>query len=298
MTNAFNDRLPVLVCTDGSEDGDRALKFACDEAERRRTSLRVLHVPQELVPFVPVTPVLMAPALHGVGAEILKRAVNRCHDLAPGLEVEGVLGSGPRVPCILDEARETACVVLGSRGWNVLRLFGGATTSSVATRSPSPVIAIPPTWEPGRSMKRVVVGVNEHSGPPEVLEVAFEEARARDAEVVIVHAWRLWPAYEAELASQEDEEWQSAARRSLAEATAGIRADNPDVRALWEIRHADPGTTLVDSAADADLLVLGRHSTSFPFLHRLGSVAHRALQSSHCPVEIVPPRSSPKVDDQ
>jgi nucleotide-binding universal stress UspA family protein len=290
MSNISNDRLPVLVCTDGSEAGEVALRYACEEAQRRHTALRVLHVPPELVPFVPLTPVLMAPAMHGIGAQILKEAVHRCQELAPELRVDGVLGSGPRVPCILDEARDAACVVLGSRQWSLRRFAGGATTSAVASHAACPVVAVPPLWEPSRMKGRVVVGVNEHSGPREVLEIAFEEARTRGAELVIAHAWRLWPAHEADLASDVAEEWMTAARRSLAEATSGIRADNPDVTPLWDIRHFDPRDTLVELAAEAELLVVGRHGPSFPWIHRLGSIAHAALRSSPCPVQIVPPR--------
>lgn len=278
----------VLACTDGGPDGNRALDFAVEEAQRGGSGVLVLHAPRDVVAAAPFVPLYPFPAFHEVAVQILDEAVEHCvRELDPE-RVDGVVSRTPRVESILAEAQRARCVVLGTRQWKAYRAFGGSTSMAVASRAACPVIAVPPSWEAGASHGRVVVGVDEYAGPAEVLEEAFEAARQRGAELVIMHAWQPWSAYEAVTSQLEAAEWEKSTRRSLAEATAGIRSDNPDVKTTLEVRFQRPVDALVAAAGDADLLVIGRHATWPPFSHALGSVAHGLLRAGTCPVEIVP----------
>lgn len=48
------NRGPVLACIDGSDDSDRAIRYALEEAGRLGTTVRLLHVVPELVAYAPV----------------------------------------------------------------------------------------------------------------------------------------------------------------------------------------------------------------------------------------------------
>jgi nucleotide-binding universal stress UspA family protein len=45
---------------------------------------------------------------------------------------------------------------------------------------------------------------------------------------------------------------------------------------------------LLQEADDYDLLVLGRHRSALPMVHRLGSVVQRALHAGSIPLMVVP----------
>jgi nucleotide-binding universal stress UspA family protein len=248
----------------------------------------VLHVPLDVIPYAPMTPLYSTPSLREIGANILKDALDRCLEFAPDLYVEGTLCTGPRVHGIVDESADASCVVVGTREWRAYRVFGGSTSAGVAARAACPVIAVPPTWTGKESAAHVVVGVDAHAGPAAALVEAFEEARRRRAELTIVHAWTAPHPYEPALGDWDDEAWRKTTVSALTELTAAIRAEYADVKANQVARSSAPESALTEIAATSDLLVLGRHHSALPLAHRLGSLAHRALQAGTSPVEIVP----------
>ena len=67
-TRVTHNRGPILVAVDGTEDGDRALRFGVEEARRRSCGLRLVHVPHETIPMAPMLPLFAASTLHEIGA--------------------------------------------------------------------------------------------------------------------------------------------------------------------------------------------------------------------------------------
>ena len=248
----------------------------------------MVHVPPEVLPHAPMSPLYKMPNLREIGSRILKDAMERCHELAPDLYIEGAIGSGHRVSCILEESRGAAAVVLGTREWHPYRVFGGSVTVGVAARAHSPVIAVPPSWRERPATGKVVVGVDEMGGPAPVLAHAFEAARIRKAELTIVHAWTPPHPYGPVLGSFDAGQWERFMEQWLGEVTAGARADNPDVVTHLVGSFGIERVSVAELARDGDLLVLGRQRYDSPFLHRLGSVAQHAVHAGTCPVEIVP----------
>jgi nucleotide-binding universal stress UspA family protein len=279
---------PVLACLDGGDDGDRALRYAIEEAQRRKTGVRLLHVPPDVIPYAPMVPLYSTPSLRDIGAHILKDALDLCLELVPDLYVEGTLVTGPTVSGIVGESKDAAAVVLGTRQWKAHRVFGGSTSVGVATRAHCPVLLIPPVWMSGAPKGRVTVGVDGMAGPPVVLERAFAAARERRAGLVIVHAWTAPDPYAPAFGTFEPEQWRRATDASLAELTVGIRADYPDVKVEQIVTYGSDKSTVSDLAAGSELLVLGRHRHSAPLIHRLGSVAQHALHAGMSPLEIIP----------
>ena len=131
----------------------------------------------------------------------------------------------------------------------------------------------------------VVVGVDGSKGAGLALRWAAQEARLRGARLRAVHAWSYLDqegkAFDANYGDDD-------ARRFLDEAIAGLgeAADGLDIErtAVNDL----PARGLLDSAIDADLLVVGaRGMGGFRGL-LLGSVSQQVVQHAPCPVVIVP----------
>jgi len=279
---------PVVVCTDGGEDGDRALRFAIEEAGRRNTGVRVVHVLLDVFPYALVSALRFTPGISDIGNRILREALNRSRELRPDLEVDGALVDGPLVQAIVRESSDAACVVIGTREWKRLREFGGSTSAGVASHAACPVIAVPPAWTGASSTGRVVVGVDAEGGPHPSLRQAFDEARRRGAVLEVVHAWTPPHLYEPALGNWDAAEWRDVTAGTLAELIAPVGADFPDVKVDLVVSQGDPAFVLTEAAGESDLLILGRHRNALPFAHRLGSLAYHALQAATSPLEIVP----------
>ena len=132
----------------------------------------------------------------------------------------------------------------------------------------------------------VVVGVDGSEGAQRALEWAADEARLRGARLRAVCVW----SYLDQAGGSFDPSYgEDDARRLLdgaVDAVAG--AARIDVERLTV--NDLPARGLLDSAADADIIVVGaRGMGGFQGL-LLGSVSQQVVQHAPCPVVIVPQR--------
>jgi len=74
---------------------------------------------------------------------------------------------------------------------------------------------------------------------------------------------------------------------SLAESLAGWSGKYPDVTVTRRVVHAHPVTALVDSAAGAQMVVVGSRGHGAVRSLLLGSVSHGLLHLAQCPVAVV-----------
>ena len=117
----------------------------------------------------------------------------------------------------------------------------------------------------------------------------FKAGLTADTDLVVLHAWRPPAAYADALKNRmQEERFEESTTRFLAEATAGTRADNPDVQVGIEARYQATTQALADLASRAGLVVVGRHQTSVGFLPLLGRVPRAAITVGLCPVMVVP----------
>ena len=131
----------------------------------------------------------------------------------------------------------------------------------------------------------VVVGVDGSDGARRALQWAAEEARLRGARLRAVHVWSyLDQAGEAFDPTYGEDD----ARQFLDEVVAGL-GDDAGGLDIERMAVCDlPARGLLDSAGDADLLVVGaRGMGGFRGL-LLGSVSQQVAQHAPCPVVIVP----------
>jgi nucleotide-binding universal stress UspA family protein len=289
-TLATSGRGPVVVAVDGTEDGERALRYGVEEAKRRGCGLRLVHVPHETIPMAPLLPLFSAPILHEVGAQILKDSERVARELAAGaVPVDIVLEYGPRVSAILHACDDARALVVAPRPASIAKLVVGSTTTGLAARAHSPVYSVPPGWRPATGHQRVVVGIDGSPVSAKVLQAAFDAAALRRAELVIVHAWRPTGQYDTVIGGRAFvREWVDTVEREVSELAAGPKETHPDVRSRIELRYERAAVAIAELAHGAGLLVLGRRGRGAPLGLLLGSTVRALIRSEVCPVEVVP----------
>jgi nucleotide-binding universal stress UspA family protein len=285
----------VLVGIDGSPGGMRALDWAVDTAVRHDCPLRVLHVRSSAVTFVAPPPTLTNAELAKIAERTLQHALERATARARELEVRGAVDIGGAADVLVRAADTCDLLVVGHRGLGAIeRLALGSVSSRVASRA-SGNVAVVPDSAPETGATRVVVGIDGTADPSAVLELAFEEAAARQVPLVAVHAWEPGPG----LALLVSEDWTRAEQLAA--------SDRPRIEALvhpWADKHPDVAHTVVVDQGTAldvlraiatsdDLVVLGgrRHAHALGLL--LGSVTDAFLRRAICPVVVVHPRREP-----
>lgn len=281
----------VLVGVDGTEDGDRAIRYGVAEAVRERRGVRLVHVVHEPVPLSPMLPLFGADTLRGVGTRILADARDRALEAAGErvLHVEEVLARGPRSSAILAHATDAALVVLGVRASTARSIWTGSTTSGVAARSHCPVTAVPEDWDGTAARRCVVAAVDGSPASAEVLRAGFAAADERQARLLVVHAWRPSGPYDAAIGGRvAAEAWQRQTEPAVWELVAGWRGDFPAVEVEVDVRYQRVVVALAETTRHADVLVMGRRGERAPFGLALGSTARTMLRVAACPVEIVP----------
>ena len=144
----------------------------------------------------------------------------------------------------------------------------------------------------------IVVGFDGSEDAQQALRWAVDEAKLRTGQIRLVTAWSkpplAWYPALLETAVGEkvvvEESPEQAAETVQAAALKLLEAEG--VAATGQVVHSDSAASAVlDSAGDADLIVLGsRGHGGFPGLH-LGSVSAQVSGHAPCPVLLVRPQS-------
>jgi nucleotide-binding universal stress UspA family protein len=179
----------IIVGTDGSDHGRRAVEWATEEAARRGLPLRILFAEAPWLYDMPVDPRAGAVRkwLLAGGREVLDQAVATARERDAEVDMTAEAVPGPAARALLEEARGAAMVVLGGRGNGMSAgTLLGSTALQVVTHTPVPAVVVG-ALEPA-VRREVAVGVDgaEASGP--ALGFAFEEASLRGARLRAVHA--------------------------------------------------------------------------------------------------------------
>ncbi|HYO41153.1 MAG TPA: universal stress protein [Nocardioidaceae bacterium] len=286
----------VVVGVDGTRDGERAIEYASALAAREHLDLRLVHVPHEYAMYAPMAPYLPQVTMReigDIGESVLQEAAKHAEENGvPGERTSTVLAWGPRTEALLQQVGDAKCIVLGSRTSTVQHLLTGATSLSVVAHSVVPVRCIPPAWSGPRSAAgRIVVGVDGSKADALVLQEAFAEADAAGARIEIVHAWRPVSPYDAAITGRVlRDDWDKTTREQLTRSIELVAAAHQ--RVVWELRldYERVTVALHEAAAQADLLVLGRHGHRGPLGLLVGSTTRTLLHHAPCPIEVVPLR--------
>jgi nucleotide-binding universal stress UspA family protein len=257
---------PVVAGIDGSAHSRAAAAVAAWEAARDNRTLRLVRGVEQ------------PPTGRGDdAAATLREAAGALEHDHPGLRVETEVTVGNPAAVLVDEARDAALVVLGSRGLGGFTgLLLGSVSAQVAAHAGAPVMVA--RGAPGDGP--VVVGVDGSPRSAAAVEFALDEAEARHQPLIAVYAWQVPRMGEEE------------ARRVPEEATAQPSARYPGVRVEHRTVDAtNPAKGLLDVGDEvgASLVVVGsRGRDGFAGL-LLGSVSQAVLNHAHRTVAVVHP---------
>ena len=139
-------------------------------------------------------------------------------------------------------------------------------------------------------MGRIVVGVDSSRTSLKALRWALEEARMRGAELELVHAF---PRPELVgmtmvVTLPSDDELREASEQVLADALAAVGGAD-GVTVTQHVGSGGPASVLVESAKDAELLVIGSRGLGGFRGMLLGSVTQQVIAHAPCPVVVLTP---------
>ncbi|MER7988119.1 universal stress protein [Streptomyces noursei] len=296
----------ITAGLDGSTEGLAAALWAADEAHRRGAVLRLLHAWIMLAAQAPDT----APERdqNVFAREVVREATAAVRERHPQLPIiEDLVGDEPE-PALLRASGQSRLLVLGSRALTTWESFVlGDVSLSVVARAPGPVVLVraggagpqggaPPAAEPSDGAAAAaggprVVAALGLGGPAEhLLAFAFDAAASRGVLLQVVHGrpfpaqvytpWGVDPDAAAEVSA--------AVAGELAEALHPWRARFPGVLVQQTVLPDSPARAVVEAAAGAGLLVVGRRRHHRLPAPRIGAVTHAAVHHVTCPVAVVP----------
>jgi nucleotide-binding universal stress UspA family protein len=140
-------------------------------------------------------------------------------------------------------------------------------------------------------MEKIVVGIDGSDASKDALRWAVEDARARGAEVVALHAYEApVPALDAAPATPIDlpglvAEALDDAQQFVAKVVDEVVGNVVSVDVAPIAVEDEPVQALLDASRDADLLVVGSHGHGLSGL-LLGSVSLECARHAACPVVI------------
>jgi nucleotide-binding universal stress UspA family protein len=286
---------PVLVCHDGSDDADRAVR-------RATTLLR------------PRDAVVLDIARRPFRTHVAERG--RRVALDAGFEPVAVAdaGHGPIVTAVLDRAHSAGAsvIVAGPDGRSALR---GGISGALVRRSDIPVLVVRPGVPPSPAREPILVAYDASPAARQALATAADLLTGRTAIVVafmsavddgaVLHSALPWPVADSiqdGLARLDREEAEAPAERAVEGAGAAAAVGFvprpvgiPGADASSE-EEEEPFRRLLRAAAaeEAACIVVGHRPSATP----LDSTAHRLVREADRPVLVVPGESSRTCDDR
>lgn len=273
----------VVVGFDGSPTGHGALRFAADEAARRRRPLRIVCARGGRLDDREVD-------------DLLRTVVHLVHPIIDAAHVTVSDPADAPVTALLAESVDAHLVVIGRGHSRALDGLVGSVARAVITDAACPVIVIGDTDEEHvPHTGPVLVGLDPLDPAEEALAEAFAEAELRGRDLVVVSA------IPAGRPPEDSEAMPLGFLASLSEAE--VEAKVRTVVGPWQRTHpgvevtllARPGSAsdqLLEAGSAATMIVVGSHrrGTVASFLY--GSVGRKLLRRAVCPLLVAHSRPS------
>ncbi|MFI5589463.1 universal stress protein [Amycolatopsis sp. NPDC051758] len=282
--------LPIVVGVDGSAESLDAVRWAARAARRRGAPLEIVYAldfSALLAGGVVPPPEEMKDVLRVRGHRYLRTAA----ELA---SAQGVPAAATRLDpdraasALVDASKTAALVVVGASGRGRLtELLAGSVASAVSAHALcDTVIVRGDTWDEAEKSERpVLTGIDGGEASGGILETALDEAAARHAPLVVVHAWADDPPPHEADHPEHHESVAGAGHRLLAERLGKHNTGKVEIDRVVVRTH--PRRELIERSGAAQLVVLGdRGRGGFPGL-LLGSTGQALLHNAACPVYLV-----------
>ncbi|MFI1471606.1 universal stress protein [Streptomyces wuyuanensis] len=283
---------PIVVGVDGSDGSLAAVDWAADEAALRGAPLRLVNATrwaEHQLQAVRVSHEDRASQAEGVLGAMEERVRSRRPELS--MTADEVEDSPASV--LLEAASRAEVLVVGSHGLGSAGGFIiGSVGQEVVADAKEPVVLVRPDYRedahgtPGGGQRRVVLGLDVTDARDELMDFAFDYAARRDVPLHIVHSWHA-PFFHRHRSSEDAESGtQAEMAAALAKVVRPFRDKFPAVRVTEESAPGRPAGRLVEAAADARLVVVGRRRASTG--SHIGSITHAVIHHASCPVAVVP----------
>jgi nucleotide-binding universal stress UspA family protein len=298
----------IVVGVDGSEHGAAALRWAAREAELRGGGLGAL------------TAVLVWDLFnqrHADGTQRFDPDYDETQaDAALLATLEATLGTEAAAPVVrkavcdiaaqglIEASKDADLLVVGARGLGGFRgLLLGSVSQQVLYHAHAPVAIVrsagespyDPDATPGGTARseRIVVGVDGSPSSRAATSWAVTEAQLRGATVQAVHAWEVPMIYGPIGATFpfDTADIELAARKVVDqvvdEAIAAAGGDGVAVERI--VMPGGAAASILGTAENADLVVIGRRGLGGFKRLMLGSVSENIARHAPCPVVVMPP---------
>ena len=284
----------VIVGVDGSDGSIEALRWAAHEAARRGAPLHVVTCAQ--LPVSVEAGMVGAGAFAGSSMDAVvaehqhanQTAVGEARSLSLDITVTGETVMGAPGYALVSGSHRNDVLVVGatSHPGRLTDLLGSVATA-VVHRATCPVVVVHGVGFAARPLQRIVVGVDGSPASDAALLWATEQALHSGAEIVLVHGW-IYPYHVSRTAANEPRDDMRLDAMRVLEASAQ-RANEvaPTVACHSIITEESPAKAIVDTAAGADLVVVGSRGHGGFAAMLLGSVSRTVLQHAPCPVAVV-----------
>jgi nucleotide-binding universal stress UspA family protein len=207
-------------------------------------------------------------------------------DLPDLVEITRTQVHGFAARSLVEASQHAELVVLGRRGTGGFpHELIGPKAVQVAHHAKCPVTVVPDSWTgDGRG---IVVGMDGSDHAARALRWACEEARNRNAALTAVLAWGLFDQHHVEPDAPFDPKYGAKDARAFLEHAVASSLHGSVADVTQEVVNDLPARALIDSAADAELLVVGARGLGGFGDLLVGSVSHRCLTHSLCPTVVV-----------
>lgn len=298
--NAFSKDSPptkwTIVGVDGSVPSEVAVRWAAADAALHGTALTLVYAGAASGGTQSSAARLSGgtSSAHAQSAMASAQAVAKSV-AGDSLAVQTVLVSNPPAEALVGYGSNARLIVLGTRGLGgIARAVLGSVSSAVAARASCPVAIVPEhfdTTQVGTDSAPVVVGLDHSPHDDSVLAVAFEQASRRRVGLRVVHAFT---ARNPGTSFGDFVQWgphldpAGAARLWLDHVAAEWGKEYPAVSVSTSAIEDYPSRTLLEMAADAQLIVVGSRSRGAISPLFMGSTSRAILHRAEIPTIIVP----------
>lgn len=280
----------VTAGLDGSRESHAALDWAAAEAARREATLEIVQVHE--TGAYPYSQLLDDQVEIDQAERMLKEAATDIDRRHPSLHVTSQVVAGRPANVLDDIAASSDLLVLGTRGFGGLRgFFVGSAALPAVAHARCPVVLVRAGGGDADRKGDVVVGLKPDKTPEPILDFAFDAAARRSVPLRVLYGMDAPPAHRFRRrneASEPDERLVEQQTETLRAHVRPWQDRHPNVEVTCRTVVGPPAVHLVEEAADAALVVVGRR----PHQHRVGThigpVTHAVMHHAVVPVAVVP----------
>lgn len=241
----------IIVGVDGSAPSKVAVDWAGREASLRELPLTIIYIsPSPMVAGDIPMPVNLTERLEKHGHSVLREARSTAEDAVEGsrpIPIDTEMVRAAILPTLIDRSKDADMIVVGCRGLGAIgrRLLGSVSSGLVHhAHCPVAVIHDEDPMMPNPSEAPVVVGIDGSSASEQATAIAFEEASRRGVDLVAVHAWSDFAAFELPATGYKEAEKE--AEKTLEERLAGKCAIPTSACDVW-FHSTNPQTSFSSS---------------------------------------------------